>query len=325
MKYKELPLSIDLLQKGLKLSHLRMAAALGEGNGISAAAEKLGITQPAASRLASELEHLCGTKIHTRTGRGIDLTEAGKSFAHRSARVLREIGDAGREINEIGQGLSGQVSFGSVTGPSIDYAIPSIRRVRLSYPNISIGIEVAASDVLVSMLQEGRIDFALCRIPSDMDANRFKQIPKLDEPVSFVARTGHPMAKPDFVAPTDALLLYDWIVPKPGTILRTTVERALRQENRELPQRTLTTSSYLFTLALVRQTNAIAPIASSVARSFAREIGQEADIVILSTEFSVSVEPYALVMSADTELTPAAETVLSEIKRSFANEHKAEA
>lgn len=314
----------DLLRQGLKLSHLRLAAALGEGSGISSAANKLGITQPAASRLASELESLCGTKIYRRTGRGIVLTEAGKNFAHRSARVLREIGDAGREINEIGQGLSGQVTFGSVTGPSIDYAIPSIRRIRLSYPNISIGIEVAASDVLVSMLQEGRIDFALCRIPSDIDASRFRQIPKLDEPISFVARRGHPLAKPDYVAPTDALLLYDWIIPKPGTILRTTVERALHHENRDLPQRTLTTSSYLFTLAFVRQTNAIAPIASSVARSFAGEIGQPSDLVILSTEFSVSVEPYALVMSADIELTPAAETVLGEIKRSFENERKPE-
>ena len=285
-------MSTDLLQRGLKLSHLRLAAALGEGIGISSAAEKLGITQPAASRLASEFGHLCETKIYTRTGRGIELTEAGRSFAHRSARILREIGDAGREINEIGQGLSGHVAFGSVTGPSIDYAIPSIRRIRLSYPNISIGIEVAASDVLVSMLQEGRINFALCRVPPDMDASRFKQMHKLDEPVSFVVRRGHPLAKPDFVAPTDALLLYDWIVPKPGTILRLGVERALRNENRALPQRILTTSSYLFTLALVRQTNAIAPIASSVARSFGREIGQPSDIAILSTEFSVSLEPY---------------------------------
>ncbi len=313
-------MSTDLLQKGLKLSHLRLAAALGEGIGISSAAKKLGITQPAASRLASEFERLCETRIYTRTGRGIELTEAGMSFAHRSARILREIGDAGREINEIGQGLSGHVTFGSVTGPSIDYAIPSIRRIRLSYPNISIGIEVAASDVLVSMLQEGRINFALCRIPTDMDASRFKQMHRLDEPVSFIARSGHPLAKPDFVAPTDDLLLYDWIVPKPGTILRMAVERALRSENRELPQRILTTSSYLFTLALVRQTNAIVPIASSVARSFGREIGQASDIAILSTEFSVSVEPYALVMSADTELTPAAEIVLGEIKRSLTNE-----
>lgn len=319
---KEPHLPIDLLRQGLKLSHLRLAAALGEGVGISAAANKLGITQPAASRLASELERLCGTNIYTRTGRGIELTEAGRSFAHRSARVLREIGDAGREITEIGQGLSGHVTFGSVTGPSIDYAIPSIRRLRLSYPNISIGIEVAASDVLVSLLQEGRLDFALCRIPPDVDASRFRQIPKLDEPISFVARRGHPLAKPDFAAPTEALLLYDWIVPKPGTILRTTVERALRHEKRDLPQRTLTTSSYLFTLALVRQTNGIAPIASSVARSFAGEIGQETDIVILATDLSVSVEPYALVMSADTELTPAAETVLGEINRTFQNERK---
>jgi hypothetical protein len=71
----------------------------------------------------------------------------------------------------------------------------------------------------------------------------------------------------------------------------------------------------------VRQTNAIAPIATSVARSFAREIGQKSDIVILSTDLSISVEPYALVMAADTELTPAAQIVLGEIERSF--EHQA--
>jgi hypothetical protein len=41
----------------------------------------------------------------------------------------------------------------------------------------------------------------------------------------------------------------------------------------------------------------------------------------LSTDLSISVEPYALVMAADTELTPAAQIVLGEIERSF--EHQA--
>lgn len=310
-------MSIDLLNRGLKLSHLRFAAVLRQYGGISAAADAIGISQPAASRLASELEQLSGIAMYRRTGRGIELTSAGEKFALRSSRILREIAGAGQEIDELSKGIYGSVSLGSVTGPAIDFAIPALRQIRLSYPTISLRVDVAASDVLIPMVLDGELDFALCRLPHYADHRQFTQSIKMEEQVSFVVRPGHALARNAGVLPIDALLPYDWIMPKPGAILRTTVERKLSHAKIPLPQNILTTSSYLFTLALVRQSNAIAPIATSVARSFAADEGGTSGLVTLETNLPISVEPYSLICRAGAEFTPAASMVFGEIERSF--------
>ncbi|MEQ8827295.1 MAG: LysR family transcriptional regulator, partial [Parvibaculum sp.] len=185
----------NLLRKGLKINHLRLISTLARLGSVSETAEHLGMSQPAASRLAGEIEKITGTPIHERTGRGIGLTPAGRLLARRAARILNEISDAGREIQEAREGASGYVRIGSVTGPSIDYVVPAMRQLRLSYPAISVEVMVAASDVLLPQLLDGALDFALCRITGAAAVGDLEALPLCDEPLSFVVRTGHPLAR----------------------------------------------------------------------------------------------------------------------------------
>lgn len=305
----------ELLRKGLKLSHLRLLAALAEHGKIGAAGDVLGITQPAASRLAAEVESLSGTLLYERTGRGVQLTRAGQLLAFRSARILKEIGDAARDIEELREGLSGRVKIGSVTGPAIEYVLPAIRHIRLTYPGISIEVDVATSDVLAPMLLDGRLDFALCRLPVGSDRDLFRESPQMNEPVSIVARDGHPLLRGGGEIATERLLTQDWVLPPVGAILRTTVERTLRARRLLPPERVLTTSSFLFTLATVRQTNAIAPLSTAVAEAFATHPGQSGSIVILPVELKFDVETYSLLTRAGQVMTPAAEFVFAEVSR----------
>ena len=82
---------VELVQKGMKFSHLRFVSALGKENQLSAAAHLIGISQPAASRLAAEIEAIIGIKPFRRVGRGIELTPAGRALAERADRILREM------------------------------------------------------------------------------------------------------------------------------------------------------------------------------------------------------------------------------------------
>ena len=100
-----------LLNRGMKLSHLRMMAAFAETGQIGAAAQTVGITQPAASRLLAEIERIVGTPVHTRSGRGVNLTVAGQMLARRAERVLMEMRDAAREMAEAGGGQVGRVTL----------------------------------------------------------------------------------------------------------------------------------------------------------------------------------------------------------------------
>ena len=108
--------SDTLLRRGLKLSHLRLLAALADEGQLTKAAATLGVSQPAASRLVAEIERILDAPIHERSGRGMGLTAMGRALALRSQRVRLELDDAARDLAEIAIGGAGRVRIGAVTG-----------------------------------------------------------------------------------------------------------------------------------------------------------------------------------------------------------------
>ncbi|MFT6452699.1 MAG: DNA-binding transcriptional LysR family regulator [Halocynthiibacter sp.] len=264
------------------------------------------ISQPAASRLASEAEAILGAPLYLREGRGIVLTAEGAALALRAERILAELEDAGRELDEMREGLSGVVRIGSVTGPAVEHVLPMLRQARLSLPQVKIEIVVNTSDILGEMLLDGRLDFALARTPAGHDPALFEAQVVSVEPVSLIVRRGHPALR-EAPSPAASLMEYDWVLPFEGAILRRAVEAELAVHKLALPKRILNTSSFLLTMATIAQTNAIAPIASSVVRAFATAEGPAPGIVALPSPLMIEVEPYALMGRAGRRLPPAAE------------------
>ncbi len=295
-------MTADLTAKGLKLSHLRLLAALTETEHLATVAGRLGISQPAASRLLAEVEGIGGTAVHRRDGRGIALTEAGQALGRRAARILRELNDAARELEEIDSGHTGQVRVGSVTGPALSHVMPAVRAASRDAPALTVEVEVAASDLLAAMLLEGRLDFALCRLPEGQDPALFTAQPVAPETVDLVVRDGHPLlgGKP---TPAQVLQL-DWVMQGPKAILRQTVEARLTSLGLPLPRVPLSTPSFLMTLAVLQDSDAVAPLARAVSDRFA---GAGSGFAVLPVDLGIVVPPYALMTRAGAILTPAAE------------------
>jgi DNA-binding transcriptional LysR family regulator len=76
------------------------------------------------------------------------------------------------------------------------------------------------------------------------------------------------------------------------------------------PQR-LSTASFLLTLALLQQSNAIAPLAKAVAASFAN--APDAPYVQLPIDLGIEVEAFGLMTRADMALTPIAKRLADRI------------
>lgn len=289
------------LRHGLKFGHLQLLALLSETHHLSAAAEALGIAQPAASRLLSEAERIVGCALRVRDGRGIRLTAEGEALARRAGRILNELNDAEREIIEIESGLSGQVRIGSVTGPAMDRVLPSLRNARLALPRLRIHVEVANSEVLGEALLDGRMDLALARLPRDHPAEMFDFTPLSHEPVVLAVRREHRLLSLPKVT-YDDILAYDWVLPERGTILHDTVQERLSRLGLPAPEIRVTTSSFLLTLALVQRSNAVAPLAGAVAEQFAGDA-----CAILPIDLGISVAPFGLITRANAALTTGAQ------------------
>ncbi len=293
----------SLLRKGLKLSHLRLLHALAETGQIGTAADRLSIAQPAASRLLAEVERISGQPVHIRTGRGITLTAMGEALARRAARVVTELRDAEREIAEIASGGSGHVRIGSVTGPALDRLLPALRTARLALPGVTVEAIVAPSDLLGQQLMTGRLDFAVGRMPLGMDSQLALSAPIDSEPVALMVRRGHRLALQPEIDP-DELMNYDWVMPGPDALLTRAVLARLRELGLPQPQQRLSTPSFLLTLALIQQSNAIAPLARAVCDRFGSS--PDAPYAILPLDLGITVEPFGLLTRRGAILTPVA-------------------
>lgn len=299
-----------LVRKGLKFSQLRLLAVLRETGQVGAAAQQLGMTQPAASRLLAQLEEMIGAPLFKRHARGVSLTEAGLIMADQAVRTLRELDLSQARVAQAMQGTRGLVRIGSVTGPSLEIVLPLVRQVRVAAPAVELAVQVDTSDKLAEALLARDLDFYIGRIPDGANAQPFAVIDIGDEPISLVVREDHPLTR--FAEPTlEQCVEYDWVSQPPGGLLRRTAEDYLLSRGLRLPRRMMGTASTLFTLALIRKTNAIAPLAKAVADFFIDESGLGSRLASLPVAHDLVVKTYSVITRQERDLSPAAETILS--------------
>lgn len=294
-----------IFRSGLKMSHLQLILAIEDHGQISAAADALSISQPAASRMLGEVEAILKAPLCARVARGVELTQYGRALARRARTIFLELRETTREINELKTGSGGSVSLGSVTGPALNLAVPAIRQVSTAYPGIEINIQIENSNVLVRELLSARHDFVIGRIPDEMDPRQFNLIEIGEEDVCLIVREGHPLLEKDIVGSTD-LPGYDWVFQPSGTLLRRAVEDSFLSAGTPLPATIINTSSIILTVSIVRNTNAVAPVARDVANLIAGNSSQAGEIRILPTDFHVKIRPYSLITARGRALPPSA-------------------
>ena len=301
-----------LLRSGLKLAHMRMIVALDDHGQVSAAAQVLGMSQPAASRMISEMEGILKVPLYERLSRGVGLTPYGRALARRARAILLELREVDREISDLRLGKGGSVFLGAVTAPAIELAVPAIRKMREQNPRLEVNIQVDTSAVLARELLASRHDFIIARIPDDLNPRLFESREIGVERACLIVRRGHPLAGRG-VVPAEKLVGYDWVFQPAGSLLRRTMERILLSRNVALPERMLNTGSLLLTLVMVAQSDAIAPVSVQVGRFIGGENGLAGAIDVLPVEFEIDVQPYSLIKMRDRVLSPAAGSLYQHI------------
>ncbi len=92
------------------LNALKAFEAASRHESFTDAATELFVTHAAISRHIRELEEALGTELFTRTGRGVELTEAGQRFGSRLTPLFDQIADASREAAAVGAARTLRVS-----------------------------------------------------------------------------------------------------------------------------------------------------------------------------------------------------------------------
>lgn len=308
------PAQDEFIRRGLRLPHLRLLVALESTGQMSGAASHLAMTQPAASRLMAELERIAGASLYTRHARGVTLTRAGMLLAGKAHTILRQLNDAGEEIGEMAQGVRGHVRIGAVTGPALEIVLPALRQLRIAFPEIEISVDVETSDKLAASLLSRELDFYIGRLPDDVDGRAVRMRRIGPEPVGFIARSDHPLTRKTAIT-IPQCLPFDWVMQPPNGLMRREVETYLLENGYPIPARILSTASLLLTLAIISETNAIAPLARSVGEFYSRRSGLGGNIALLDMVDTIAISPFSFVFPAGHDLSPAAQRVLTVLER----------
>lgn len=303
------------LAQSLRVSHLRLIAAIDRHRQIGSAAQMLGITQPAASRSLAEIERMAGVPLFDRHPRGMTPTPAGEVFARRAQLMLTGLTDLDRELDELQGGLTGIVRVGAVTGPALACVVPALGRLKALAPRVEVAVEVEPSARLLAGLEDGSLDFLLARLPVDRAAAHLRIEPALREIVCCLVRAGHPLAGRRALGMAE-IAAYPWVLQDRGAPIRAAVEQALWDDGLAPPANVTASASQMLALAMAAQSDAICPMSHEVARLFQALGG--AGLTTLDLARPIELAPCHLVSMASRQLSPAAERLMSLIRDEIA-------
>src|SRR5215813_6274529 len=148
---------------------LRAFLETADAGSLSRAARQLGLSQPSLTVQIQRLEDQLGTRLFTRHGRGVALTEAGKALYPRAQRILDDIRTTEDVVRREGAEGGGTLVVGAI--PTIaPYVLPdAMRRLRARQPTLRVELREDYSAVLARLLLDGALDVVIAALPYPFD------------------------------------------------------------------------------------------------------------------------------------------------------------
>lgn len=140
------------------------AAKLG---GVTNAAKKLNITQPAVSHTLKQLEEGIGGKLFFRTPKGVILTTEGEVLFQFVEQAIHLIDLGEKKINEMQSLLFGEINIGASDTLCKHYLLPYLEQFHKQYPEIKVRVTNRTTPETIALLKEGAIDFGVVNLPAE--------------------------------------------------------------------------------------------------------------------------------------------------------------
>jgi LysR family cyn operon transcriptional activator len=144
----------------MDLQQLRTFVAIADHGGVTRAAARLNVSQPAATRQIQVLEATLGITLFARIGRRVRLTSDGEELLRHSRRVLAEAQSLRERASALRAGDSGVVKIGA-TPPMIEAVLSGfLPGYRTRHPGVAVHIVEDGGASLVSRLERGEVHLA---------------------------------------------------------------------------------------------------------------------------------------------------------------------
>ncbi|MBD8597633.1 LysR family transcriptional regulator [Pseudomonas sp. W2Oct36] len=300
--------SLSSMVSRLRLKQLRLLIALDEHGSVRKASEIMALSQPGATKALQEIETVFGSSLFERTSKGLEANDLGRCVIRYARLIHTDLEHLREEMVGILKGQGGRLAIGTIMG-AVPTLVDSLARLRDKQPELSISIVEDTSSRLLSLLDQGRVDVAICRTSVSPRPGAYQTRFRAQEPLVVVANPAHRLAH----APTlqlDDLMDSRWVVFPVNMPMRLTLEREFRQVGLSFPLYAIETSSTFTTLSLLlKDPNLVAVMPNDVAQ-MALDHGM---LVKLPLTIQSTSEPYEIVTRSNVEYTASMVLLIEEM------------
>jgi DNA-binding transcriptional LysR family regulator len=136
-----------------RFDNMRVFAKVAEVGSFTGAAARLGMSASMVSQHVKELEERLSARLLNRTTRKVSLTEIGRAYWERCARLLADLEETEQAVSDMHAAPRGELRVYAATGFGILQLTPAIADFTARFPAISV--ELIVSERFVDPIEEG--------------------------------------------------------------------------------------------------------------------------------------------------------------------------
>ncbi|WP_429923225.1 LysR substrate-binding domain-containing protein [Agrobacterium vitis] len=167
------------------------------------AAEILGVSQPAVSRLIKHLEHSTKLKLFERKNGRLILTREGLLFHTEVNRAFQTLGRLGAVADDILNYRAQTLKVGALPALSFSFVPHVVGAFHKAYPHAMINLEPASSDLVRDLVAAGQLDVGFAADEVDISGVFAEQFAM--PPAVCVLPRGHDLARKAVILPADLI------------------------------------------------------------------------------------------------------------------------
>lgn len=198
------------------LNELRAFLSVVEEGTVGKAADKLGLTQPALSRIVKRLEEDVGEPLFERHSGGMRITAYGAALLPHAQLLHREAMLARDEIRRMRGMATGALRLGVSSGAAAGFIARVIGKFLGQWPRIEIEVVETLWDDLCASLANYQVDLVLA--PEGVENDRIIAAADCQwhEMMRVIVGRGHPLLQRDEVTARDLVKERWCFVPEPS-------------------------------------------------------------------------------------------------------------
>lgn len=302
------------LGRHLRLRDLHVFATVAKEGSMARAAQRLGITQPAVSKVIADLEYTLKARLLDRGSRGVELTAYGRALLRRGTAAFDELKQSVMDIDFLSDPASGELRIGCSEAIADANLPPILLDFSRRYPRVSLTvIEVPPPVRNLAALYDRSCDIILVRLETSASDHRLGEDAKVEALVED--RTVVAVNKTSRWARRRRIELSDladtpWILTMNNTFNRACVMEAFQSRGLAMPPIILMSQLVPLRAYFLAHGDYIATFATSILR-FNAELYDLKELPICLSE---RVSIIALVTLKNRTLNPIAERFIGHIR-----------